>query len=525
MVFPVIGGDGKPTGYEIDNSMRFNRGDAACLRKTFSGSPTSTKICTISFWTKLADPSNTDAKAIFSAIKSGSNEDVIKFMGVNNGILNGIEINFNNTGDGSMMISSGSSTLIKFRDPSAWYHIVIAIDSSQGTASNRVKVYVNGTQFDTEARVEGGSVADDVALSQNYELGFLTASAHSIGENVESAGNEPYDGYLADFHFVDGSQLAPTAFAETDDNGVWIPKDCKGDLTYGNYGFFLEFQQTGTSANASGKGADTSGNDNHFDDANATAEDITVDTPTNNFATLNPIDTGTNLTRLTFSEGNTKIVKSGTTSSNGDQPTSSQGFANGKWYWEVKVLSNADNTFIGIFNDVLGGLKPYHNNYAYGIYGGSVADGSVNGTQMYLSQESSQKGYGLSQSGGTAFSDNDILQFAFDTSTYRLYLGLNGQWTNNNSSGSAAPTGGSAFNQSTPTGYFEVPTTAAKAGTWRTVIVPAGSSQNYSAEFNFGNPSFSISSGNADANGYGNFEYAVPSGYYSLNTKNLAQYG
>ena len=142
-----------------------------------------------------------------------------------------------------------------------------------------------------------------------------------------------------------------------------------------------------------------------------------------------------------------------------------------------------------------------------------------------MSQESSQKGYGLSQSGGTAFSDNDILQFAFDTNTYRLYIGKNGQWTNNNSSGSAAPTGGSAFNQSTPTGYFEVPTTAAKAGVWRTAIVAAGSSENYSAEFNFGNPGFSISSGNSDANGHGNFEYAVPSGYFALNTKNLAEHG
>ena len=94
---PTILGANSVSGYEISNSMRFNRGDAACLRKTFSGSPTSTKKCTISFWTKLADPSNTDAKAIFSAIKSGSNEDVIKFMGVNNSILNALEITFNNT--------------------------------------------------------------------------------------------------------------------------------------------------------------------------------------------------------------------------------------------------------------------------------------------------------------------------------------------------------------------------------------------------------------------------------------------
>jgi hypothetical protein len=490
MVFPVIGGDGKPTGYEIDNSMRFNRGDAACLRKTFSGSPTSTKICTISFWTKLADPSNTDAKAIFSAIKSGSNEDVIKFMGVNNGILNGIEINFNNTSDGAMMISSGASTLIKLRDPSAWYHLVIAIDSSQGTASNRVKAYINGTQHDVEARVEGGSLTDDIALTQNYELGFLTASAHSIGENVESAGNEPYDGYLADFYFIDGQQLAPTEFSETNDNGVWVPKKYEG--TYGNYGFFLEFQQTGTSANASGKGADTSGNDNHFDDANATAEDITTDTPTNNFCTLNPLDN--HFQAATFAEGNTKIT---TNAGNYSASSSTIGVANGKWYFEAKA-TDVHDSLIGV--------------------SGQTETSSTNGLGQnanqvgYLSSGNARKGGSDTSTGYASYTDNDIIGVALDVDNSKIYFSKNGTYQAsgdpaNNSNGFAL-----TAVASTSTGFYtpSVGDNGSSAAIW---------------EMNFGNPSFSISSGNADANGYGNFEYAVPSGFYSLCTKNLAEYG
>jgi len=498
MVAFILPANSATGGYEIDNSMRFNRGDAACLRKTFSGSPTSTKKCTISFWTKLADPSNTDAKAIFSAIKSGSNEDVIKFMGVNNGILNGIEINFNNTGDGSMMISSGSSTLIKFRDPSAWYHIVIAIDSSQGTASNRVKVYVNGTQFDTEARVEGGSVADDVALSQNYELGFLTASAHSIGENVESAGNEPYDGYLAEFHFVDGQQLAPTTFAETDDNGAWIPKDCKGDLTYGNYGFFLEFKQTGTSANASGKGADTSGNDNHFDDANATAEDITVDTPTNNFATLNPLIPVQQVP--VYSEGNTKVVfKDG---GNGCSPLSTFAVNSGKFYFEAKFVQTSDPGHGAIGVGIVDADK-------YNPFGDADDAFDLESFGYSYTTDGNAKTSGNDSSFGDEFNSGDIIGVAVDFDNRQIYYSKNGTFQDSGDPTSGASGTGSAHNFSVGTYYF---------------AVYAYQEEN-SWEMNFGNAPFSISSGNADANGYGNFEYAVPSGYYSLCTKNLAEYG
>ena len=491
---PTILGANSVSGYEISNSMRFNRGDAACLRKTFSGSPTSTKKCTISFWTKLADPSNTDAKAIFSAIKSGSNEDVIKFMGVNNSILNALEITFNNTNAGTMMISDGNDTLIKFRDPSAWYHFVIAIDSSQGTASNRVKVYVNGTQHDVEARVEGGSITDDVVLTQDYELGFLTASAHSIGENVESAGNEPYDGYLADFYFVDGQQYAPTVFGETDDNGVWIPKEAKDDISFGNYGFFLEFQQTGTSADASGKGADTSGNDNHFDDANATATDVTTDTPTNNFNTLNPLTND----EQTFSEGNTKTVKGGNA---GSFATSTFEVNKGKWYFESKLLNYSGDSRPTV------GIAQSHNSYQ-----GTLA-GAPNNKAYYLLETSyyrSNAGSAVTVNSSPA--TNDIYMWGVDLDNLKFYIGKNGSWLH-----SSDPSAGSNGLAIEVADYYSVATSPNDNGTDNT--------RNNEWLFNFGNPAYANSSSVSDANGYGDFEYAVPTGFYSYCTKNLADFG
>ena len=487
---PSILGANSVSGYEIENSMRFNRGDAACLRKTFSGSPSSTKACTISFWTKLGAPQDTNAKAIFSAIKSGSNEDVIKFMGVNNSILNALEINFNNTNAGTMMISDGNDTLIKFRDPSAWYHFVIAIDSGDGTATNRVKAYVNGTQRDVQARVEGGSITDDVVLTENYELGFLTASAHSIGENVESAGNEPYDGYLADFNFIDGQQLDPSYFGETNNNGVWVPKKYAG--SYGNYGFFLEFQGTGTSADASGKGADTSGNGNHFDDANATAADITTDTPTNNYAILNPVSDIS--TSVTFTEGNTRAsIGNGST----NRSVGSMGFTSGKWYWEVKYISTssgASHLEIGFVDTVIG--------LRYHIRG----------------NDGERWDNGSSSSGTNHRHDpDDIIGVYVDADNQKWYLQVNGS-NSNGGNGAADVSAGTGFiHQSFAVTDFILPYFANASGGGGHIF-----------EVNFGNAPFTISSSNSDANGHGSFEYDPTNdgvNFYALNSKNLAEFG
>ena len=212
MVFPVVGGDGKPTGYEIDNSLRFNDDDGAYLQRT-AGANTGEDNATLSFWFKLGN------------IKSDNNGGTIMTEGGTTG-NHVMQIYANKIYIGSGAFGIMFPNLI--RDPSAWYHLFIAFDTSQSTNTNRVKAYLNGTT------------------------------------------------------------KAYTDFGEFNDNGVWIPKKYTGG-SYGDNGFYLEFKQTGTSANSSGMGADTSGNDNHMSVTNLAATDVTTDTPQNNFATANPL--------------------------------------------------------------------------------------------------------------------------------------------------------------------------------------------------------------------------------------------
>ena len=499
----ILGANTADDSYEISNSLRFKRGDDPNLEKTFSGSPTSTKKCTISFWTKLADPDDTNAKNIFSAIKSGVNEDFIKFMGVNNSILNNLELGFNNTNAGGLMgTEAGGTDFFKFRDPSAWYHIVIAIDSSQGTADNRVKMYVNGNQIGLNSRVEGGSKVNDTPLTQDYELGFLTASKHQIGENVDGS-SEHYDGYLAEFYFVDGQQYDPTYSGETNSNGVWVPvekdKGAGGTITFGNYGFLLEFKQTGTSANSSGMGADTSGNDNHFSASGLNDRDVVVDTPTNNFMVMNPIYTNS---RGAFTEGNCQV----TTNVQGSVPYGQVEFGTfavnkGKWYYEAVPSAVGSGGQLGIgWNERAesGGYTNGHNNMG------------SSGNAFYGSNGQTRVGSASADTGPASYTDDDIIGVAIDLDNNKIHFHKNGSYQR--SSDPANNTGGDAL-------------TSSYNNYWTPWMTKDDTSNNATVKFNFGNPVTTISSGNADANGFGNFEYAVPSGYFSLCTQNLADFG
>jgi hypothetical protein len=458
MVFPVIGGDGKPTGYEIDNSLRFNEADDSKL--VFDPADDDNKrTMTFSFWMKPAVGDYGGDHNNILSVRPGA--------GTYNMLVH-------RTGGELMFEINGTGDILKtnrlFRDPSAWYHIVLAIDTTDGTASNRFKLYVNGTEetsFQTDQRS---------SVNQNTDMLWGGAQPHQIGG--DPTGNYFYGGYLAEMHFVTGSQLAPSSFGETNDNGVWIPKKFAG--SHGTNGFFLEFKQTGTSANASGIGADTSGGTNHFTSTNLAATDVTTDTPTNNFATLNPLS---NSLQASYSEGN---LDEACNDNYGVGAT--QAFANGKWYWEVKIKAG-DNNLVGIANSD----EQHRFTTTFGINNYSLTAYGVNGQ---IQREGS-----LVEDVDDTYGANDIVGVAVDmdsgTRTVQFYK-------NGSAFGSAA---------TLPTNWgFTLP-----------IIRKGGSNQTSS--FNFGNPSFSISSGNSDANGYGNFEYAVPSGYYALCTKNLAEYG
>ena len=465
MAFVEVAANTLDDAYSIENSVRFNVGDSPHLEITPSSTGDEQKW-TFSTWVKRCGVTSSNDLVLIGAFTTNSDNQcgiVLRGTGDNCKLQSFCAIS------GTANNGYNFETSQVFRDPAAWYHIVIATDTTQSTNTNGIKFYVNGSQITSFGAT---------TYNQNINTQFNTASSKmQVGARASDDAQE-LDGYLADTYWIDGSQLTASDFGKTDSNGVWIPK--KASPTFGTNGFKLEYQQTGTSANASGIGADTSGNGNHLTPSNLTSIDVTTDTPTNNFATLNPLS---NKLQASYSEGN---LDEACNDNYGVGAT--QAFANGKWYWEVKIKAG-DNNLVGIanadeqdrFTTVFG-----INNYSLTVYG-------VNG--MIIREGSNVEDV------DDTYGANDIVGVAVDmdsgTRTVQFYK-------NGSAFGSAA---------TLPTNW----------GLTLPMIRKGGSSQTSS--FNFGNPAFSISSGNADENGYGNFEYSVPSGFYALCTKNLAEFG
>ena len=468
MVFPIAGGN-ESKGYEISNSLRFNDGDSPKLEFT----PSSTgnrRTFTFSFWFKRG-ALGTSQYFFYTDNNGSGSTDFLIFINSSDGFRTGFL-------DSSQKYFGPSRVL---RDPSAWYHAVVAVDTTQASASNRIKIYINGVE-ETDYAVDNRS-----DLGQNTELDFSRQAVHRISGYSSSA---YIDGYLTEYHVVDGTALDATSFGEFDDNGVWIPKKYTG--SYGTNGFFLQFKQTGTSQNSSGIGADTSGQDNHFAPTNLAATDVTEDTCTNNFATMNPLaafeNDGTTYFNgnYTMAEGNLQMVSSGNTG-NWGHSFSTIGVSSGKWYWENRVNSISNSTHSGVSQL-----------FTSGYFQNQSTSKNIN-----LTNGNSNSGnYNI----GSSFSSGDILIVALDMDNGEVYFGKNGTWGN---SGNPATNTNPCFTGlDTTTEYF------------------AGFDIAYAGSFswNFGNPDFAISSGNNDGK-YGNFEYAPPSGYYALCTKRLAEFG
>ena len=455
-------------GYTIDNSLRINDADDAYLSFT-PGSDGDLDKWTLSMWVKRTVISTYDYT--FTVADDSGNNTVIVFY-------NDDGVRFEHY-DGSQL--GMLTTNRKLKDPSAWYHIVFVWDTGNGTAGNRQRMYINGveeTSFATDTNPSSGRVS------------FVNDASHEhwIGRGSTQSEANNFDGYLAEVAFCDGQAYAASDFGETDDNGIWIPK--KLGVTFGSQGYYLEFKQTGTSQNASGIGADTSGNANHFTLANIDATNITTDTPTNNFATANPLASNSSA----IAEGN--LLTTGDTGTNHSLGAASTiGFKSGKWYAEFKPTDVGDNTYIGIQKDenqlsIAGDYQYPAGNLSYNHNSGQ----KIKGTDGTQADESSY---------GNSYANNDIIGVAIDMDNRNLYFYKNGTIQN---SGTAAFT---SSDIAADTFYF---------------FFTAGYNDSI-VYHNYGNPPFAISSGNADANGYGNFEYAVPSGYYSLCTKNLAEHG
>ena len=460
----IFGGNQLDTSYEISNSIRINHNNAAHLSRSIS-STGSERIMTVSVWVKRAQVDH--EHTIFSNKISTSGVNAMKLCFFSN---NRLDWTVATTGDSNKNITTNAL----FRDVAAWYHIVATVDTTQATDTNRMKLYVNGTQITNFASTSYPSQNDDLRLSNS-------SYPHTIGEDPRD--NTNFDGYISEMHCLDGTAYDASYFGETNDNGVWVPKKYTGG-NYGTNGFFMEFQQTGTSANSSGKGADTSGQDNHFDDNSMDTEDIVTDTPTNNFAIGMPTAKylGNQDPPSNFNNGNLYMNQG---SGGGSRhAVATFGSANMPFYWELNAANvDQDNdTRVGVVPDTsIAGLaiNGEHNQVAYRGEGTITSTGETS----------------LSSQGN--ITDETVVGVACDPdNNVKFYL--NGTLTS----------------------------TISINSTYRGPVYFPFFRHNgsFTVEWNFGNPSFSGCS-NADANGYGLFKYAVPSGYYALCTKNLAEYG
>ena len=365
-----------------------------------------------------------------------------------------------------------------FRDSSAWYHIVIAIDTTQATASDRVKIYVNG--------VEETSFSTEVQPSLNQNTVWNTSGyTNYIGQDGTSTSY--YDGSMAHFHFIDGTQYDADDFGETDaTTGIWKPKTAPS-VTYGTNGFFLKFENSGAF------GTDSSGNANNFT-VNGTMTQ-TIDTPSNVFATLNPLIN--NGGKATLSNGNTVLTDTSTNA--WSWLPSTLGASSGKWYWEWKAGTIGAGLFQawGIVND-----EALHQAEIYmGSLGANGYAFNFNGAKYHNGVEES---YG-------SVSSNDIIGCALDLDNGIIWLSVNGTWQN--SATQTEVENGTSTNAM----YSGIDTTK----TWFAGSVVNDSTVN---SINFGNGFFgttAVSSAQNPDDGIGIFEYDVPTGYRALCTKSI----
>ena len=359
-----------------------------------------------------------------------------------------------------------------FRDTSAWYHIVIAIDSTLATAGDRIKIYVNGSQET--------SFGTSNNPSQNHNFPFNTASfIQDVGCNHHGSGRTNFfDGYITHYAQVDGSQLTPTSFGETDStSGIWKFKSPSG-ITWGTNGVHLKFENSGA------LGTDSSGNSNTYTVGGNLKQALT--TPSNVYATLNPLGFQ--------SADNGQLSNGSNTFSSADSGLHNLTISNlavntGKWYWEVKVAGTVNNyTYIGI-RDI--DSNPTKNQYLGEVTGGVSlrSDGYYNVDGSFPSQFA-----------GISYGSGDIIGVALDLDNNKIYWYENGTLVNS---------GGT-----TVTNRLYAPG-ASMVG------------NNGISHFNFGNGFFGTTAiTSAGSNGNGSlFEYDVPSGHYALNTKNINTYG
>ena len=466
------------TGYDIDNSLKFETANTESLTKSQTAS--NRRTWTVSFWFKKTKVDSA-TQYIFEA---GSSSSTLLSLFVNGTT----DWRIYEYVSGSRNIAFYSTAPLN--DSAAWYHMVIACDTTQSDAANRFKIYLNGVNLTAVS----GYFSTTSYPAQNYETHINSSSATlSIGKAPTASTN--FCGYISEFNFIDGLMKDAEDFGKYDSaSGIWTPIEYTG--SYGNEGYFLNF------ADSANLGDDASGNSNNFTENNITSADHATDTPTNNFCTLNMLDRTNGNSKN--QEGATNLTTDG--GSGWCTMMATMGVTKGKWYWEYFKTSNGgSNIYFGIAASD-DNFIPY--SAAANYYIGNVAEQSSLGFQV-----SNNTIANSNNSSAFALLGGEVLRVALDMDNMAIYFGKSSStWAS-----SGDPTSGSSKTGAT--------------SLWPSfdnkIVLPGISVyQGGNAKSNFGGyASYTISSPASDENGYGTFEHAPPTGYYALCTKNLAEYG
>lgn len=442
----ALGGGG---GFNITNSLRFNDNDSAYLSRTPSVAG-DRKTWTWSGWVKRGNLGTT--QYIFYAHGSNSDSGNFQFRFETD---NSIKVRFYTNTD----VFTTSAVL---RDVAGWYHLVLVVDTTQSTANDRIKIYVNGVQ---------AAKGSGTAPTLNADLAVNDSVLHTLGSSAITVGSATLDGYMADVNFIDGQALTADDFGQIDaTTGEWSPKKYSG--TYGTNGFYLPFN---------GNANDDSGNGNNWTENNLASTDYMIDTPTNNFAVLNAVGGGIS---ETLSEGNLSV-----TTPNAGNTTATIGVTSGKWYWEGRLKND--------------------NYYSVGLTNEAGAASTVSMSASGSNSVGYWSGGGIYDESGlvatvASYGTADVVASALDMDSGNIKFYKNNSLIYTYTFGSSGA--GTTFPVAFP---------AVNSGGF----IGRATDTNFGADSSFaGNKT---RQGNTDANGIGDFYYTPPTGYLALCTDNL----
>ena len=389
-----------------------------------------------------------------------------------------------------------------FRDVSSWYHIVVACDTTQLSGTNKLKLYINGTEETSFSSDQRGSIPDNANTT-------VTGSGHEHRLGIDEGSSNYFDGYLAEVNLIDGlsffSDTSGTpntsfninSFGELK-NGVWIAKRYTG--SYGTNGFRLQFNRTGTgTASSSTIGADTSGNTHHFTSSGIVASDCDMpDSPENNFATLNPLSF---LTENLLQNGNLELPYQ-TTDHRAN--TGTMFMQTGKWYFEVYNTTSAASGTVAIGV----GLQDISKLLSYASGDDNYVFYSNNNNAKFVSDTSEIT---LGTGGTHVPTAGSIIQVAYDADTGNIFIGVNNTYIAEDGGSDGNPATGANPTKTLSTNIDYIPF----VGVYNNIAIA-----NFGQDSTFAGAT--TAGGNADGNGKGDFKYSVPSGFLALCSANIS---